>query len=502
MKKGYACIHAAQPLGAGAELVTIEADLSHGLHAFSIIGLPDKAVEEARDRISSAIRHAGFKPPKATNRRIVLSFSPADLRKEGAHYDVPLALAYLAAAGELELPSHPVLFCGELTLDGTIRPVRGVLPQVIAAKNAGIYEAFVPEANSQEASLVQDVLIYTPRNLRELVSHLKREVLLQPLAVKPVTHHSPVDIDLSYIKGQESAKRALEIAAAGAHNIVFYGPPGTGKTLLARALPSILPPLSAIEILEATSIHSNAGMLRPGQAVLVPPFRAPHHTISHAGMVGGGSFPRAGEVTLAHRGVLFLDEFSEFDARVLESLRQPLEDHTVTISRTKMTYTFPANFMLVAAFNPAATLSDAETVRKQREQRIKISRPIADRLDLWVAVEHLSEQDLASTEAREDSAAVRERVLQARARTHVRFGESSTNATVPSRVLETAAVCSPQAREILLGAAARLSLSPRSFHRTLRVARTIADLRNAKRIEPQDVLEALQYRPKRILGFE
>ncbi|MDR3547873.1 MAG: ATP-binding protein [Candidatus Pacebacteria bacterium] len=305
-KPGYATLLAAQPIGASAELVTIEADLTRGLHAFSIVGLPGKSVEESRDRISAAIRHAGFKPPKSTNRRIILSLSPANLRKEGSHYDVPLALCYLAAAGDVVLPDEPALYAGELALDGTLRPVHGILPQVIAAKQAGIRTVFVPPGNCREALLVDDITVYAPETLRDLVQHLQKRELLEP-AFEDIAFVSPAPaIDLQDVKGQESAKRALEIAAAGRHNLVLYGPPGTGKTMLARALPGILPPLSMDEVLEVTAIHSTAGILKEGETVSWPPFRAPHHTISYTAMVGGGAFPRAGEVTLAHRGVLFL----------------------------------------------------------------------------------------------------------------------------------------------------------------------------------------------------
>jgi magnesium chelatase family protein len=353
---GYATLIAAQPIGASAELVTIEADLTRGLHAFSVVGLPDKSVEESRDRIAAAIRHAGFKSPKATNRRIVLSLSPASLRKEGSHYDVPLALCYLAAAGEIPLPKEPALYAGELSLDGTLRTVRGILPQVIAAKKAGIRTVYIPPGNSREALLAEGMTIYAPSTLKDLVSHLQHRELLEPVLEDIAFVPSSPAIDLQDVKGQESAKRALEIAAAGRHNLVLYGPPGTGKTMLARALPGLLPALNPDEVLDVTAIHSTAGTLKEGETICWPPFRAPHHTISYTAMVGGGAFPRAGEVTLAHHGVLFLDEFPEFDTRSLEALRQPLEDRSITVSRAKATVNFPADCMIVAAMNPAETL--------------------------------------------------------------------------------------------------------------------------------------------------
>ncbi len=501
-------IFSAQLYGLNAHIISIEVDLSNGLHAFSIVGLGDKAIDESRDRISAAIKNTGYVSPKQKNQKVVISLAPADIRKEGPSFDLGMALAYLMASGDIDFDPKNKIFLGELSLNGEIRRVSGILPLVKGVKDLGFSEIYVPMDNAVEASLVNDIKIYPARTLAELIDHLTKDKLkLQPLKRTEIKRINVVsEHDFNIIKGQEIAKRALEIAASGCHNIAMYGPPGTGKTMLAQAFQTILPDLTEDEMLEATSIHSIAKVL--DEPITKPPFRSPHHTASYASLIGGGPYPKPGEISLAHRGVLFLDEFPEFDRKVIESLRQPLEDHKITISRAKGTLTFPAKCILIASMNPCpcgfgntkrCTCNDKDI----NEYRKRISGPIIDRIDMWVQVSKIDYDKLSSNFNRsESSISIKERVKKAREIQSNRFKNRNINKKYNSEMsvsdIENFIVMSPSANKLLKNSSERLSLSARAYHRIIKLSQTIADLDNCTEISESHVLEAIQYRQKSI----
>ncbi|MBP9760073.1 MAG: YifB family Mg chelatase-like AAA ATPase [Candidatus Pacebacteria bacterium] len=502
----FARVYSAQPVYLDASRVSVEADLSKGLHSFSVVGLADKAIDESRERVSAAIKNSGFPSPKHTNKKVLVSLAPADLRKEGPSFDLPIALAYLLAEGELSFDAEGVLFLGELSLTGELRPVHGVLPVARFALGAGFHTIVVPVENALEAALIEGLTVLPAHSLVEVVAHFdesgaRTRTPITPQGPTPFADLADTDVtDFGDVRGQETAKRGLEIAAAGRHNIVLYGPPGTGKTLLARALRGILPPLSFEEALEATAIHSVAGVLK-GMVVSTPPFRSPHHGASHVAIVGGGTIPRPGEATLAHRGVLFMDEFPEFERRVIDGLREPLEDKVVSVSRAKGSVSFPANFILVAAMNPTRERGEERISELDKERlKKKISGPVVDRIDMWIEVTHIDHEKLhtRSTDERpRESHAVRERIVHARTRQKERYkNETKTNGDMTVRDIDDLAQITAEAEQVLTLSAQKLKLSPRSYHRTIKLARTIADLAGSDTVEQGHILEALTYRPK------
>lgn len=481
--------------------VTVEVDISRGLPQFELVGLPDSAVKESRDRVRSAIKNLGLEFPVS---RITLNLAPADLRKTGPVYDLPVLLGVLCASGQLgPLPSTSA-FVGELSLDGGVRPIQGALTMAITARDNGIHHLFLPAANAAEAAVLPELKVYAIESVGQLLGHLRGDYLLSP--VKPLDFDSQqisYPLDLADVHGQPEARRALEIAAAGGHNLLFIGAPGSGKSMLAKRLPSILPPLTREESMETTQIHSVAGLLQPDSGLLCTrPFRSPHHTVSSTALTGGGTVPRPGEISLAHNGVLFLDELPEFQRSALEILRQPLEDGTITISRAAGKGVFPCHIMLVAAMNPCPcgylghpTRPCTCSLSAIQRYRSRISGPLLDRIDLHVNVEPVDYNSLASQQGGESSQEVRQRVVQARTIQQQRLGDlASCNAYIPDSKLRSICQTTTSASQMLSLAFQRLGMSARGYSRILKVARTIADLEGSEKIHEAHIAEALQYR--------
>jgi len=498
-------LYSAATFGVESFLVDVEVDIRSGLPLFSIVGLPDTAVQESRERVRSAIKNSEYEFPR---KRITVNLAPADIKKEGPIFDLPIALGILAASGQIKTEKmKKMIVLGELSLDGTVKPVNGILPIAIMAKNLGKNELIVPDENANEAGVIKDIKVFPVSCLNEVIEFLNGKLSIEPIDVdidEIFKQNSVSQLDFADVKGQEHAKRAIEVAAAGSHNVIMMGPPGSGKTMLARRLPGILPSLILEESIEITKLYSIANLLPPKVSLITKrPFRAPHHTISNAGLIGGGRIPKPGEISLAHNGVLFLDELPEFSRSALESLRQPLEDEMVTISRSLSSVTYTASFMMVASLNPCPCGFYGDPVKECTcslsqiiKYRSKISGPLLDRIDIHIEVPRVNCREVMKKSSTESSGNIRKRVEAARNIQRRRFAEDNiySNAQMSRKNIEKYCKIDQDGENLIYKAMEKLNLSTRAYDRILKVARTIADLEHSESIEISHLSEAIQYR--------